>query len=162
MSTSRLPASCIATQFLQHAPPIRIFVTFSPALSLVSQHCKPVTSYIKSHAKTARPHIADKHLDLCTNALRSMSAILDLHISCHRSPAIISISSTRTRIRASNRLFISRHTCEASAPTAAWPRRARGYHGTRTHPHSIAIMQHHPLILNGIPFYNPSASNSIP
>ena len=45
MSTSRLAASCIATQFLQHAPPIRIFVTFSPALSLVSQHCKPVTSY---------------------------------------------------------------------------------------------------------------------
>ena len=36
--------SSIATQFLQHAPPIRIFVTFSPALSLVSQHCKPVTS----------------------------------------------------------------------------------------------------------------------
>ena len=43
MSTSRLAASCIATQFLQHAPPIRIFVTFSPVLSLVSQHCKPVT-----------------------------------------------------------------------------------------------------------------------
>ena len=80
MSTSRLAASCNATQFLQHAPPIRIFMTFSPALSLVSQHCKPVTSYIKSHAKTARPHIADRHLNLCTNALRSMSAILDLHI----------------------------------------------------------------------------------
>ena len=80
MSTSRLAASCIATQFLQHAPPIRIFVTFFPALGLVSQHCKPVTSYIKSHAKTARPHIADRHLDLCTNAFRSISAILDLHI----------------------------------------------------------------------------------
>ena len=80
MSTSRLAASCIATKFLQHAPPIRIFVIFSPALSLVSQHCKPVTSYIKSHAKTARPHIADRHLDPCTNAFRSMSAILDLHI----------------------------------------------------------------------------------
>ena len=80
MSTSRLAASCIATQFLQHAPPIRIFVTFSPALSLVSQNCKPVTSYIKSHAKTARPHIANRHLDLCTNAFQSMSAILDLHI----------------------------------------------------------------------------------
>ena len=80
MSTSRLAASCIATQFHQHAPPIRIFVTFSPALSLVSQHCTPVTSYIKSHAKTARPHIADRHLDLCTIAFRSMSAILDLHI----------------------------------------------------------------------------------
>ena len=78
MLTSRLVASCIATQFHQHAPPIRIFVTFSPALSLVSQHCKPVTSYIKPHAKTARPHIADRHLDLCTNAFRSMSAILDL------------------------------------------------------------------------------------
>ena len=36
--------------------------------------------YIKSHAKTARPHIADRHLDPCTNAFRSMSAILDLHI----------------------------------------------------------------------------------
>ena len=80
MSTSRLAASCIATQFLQYAPPIRIFVTFSPALSLISQHCKPVTSYIKSHAKTARPHIADRHLDLCTNTHRSMSTILDLHI----------------------------------------------------------------------------------
>ena len=32
------------------------------------------------HAKTARPHIADRYLDLCTNAFRSMSAILDLHI----------------------------------------------------------------------------------
>ena len=80
MSTSRLAASCNGTQFLQHAPPIRIFVIFSPALSLVSQHCKPVTSYIKSHAKTARPHIAGRHLDPCTNAFRSMSAILDLHI----------------------------------------------------------------------------------
>ena len=79
MSTSRLATSCIATQFHQHAPPIRIFVT-SPALSLVSQHCKPVTSYIKSHAKTARPHIADRHLNLFTNAFRNMSAILDLHI----------------------------------------------------------------------------------
>ena len=48
MSTSRLTASCNGTQFLQHAPPIRIFVILSPALSLVSQHCKPVTSYIKS------------------------------------------------------------------------------------------------------------------
>ena len=62
MSTSRLAASCIATQFLQHAPPIRIFVTFSPALGLVSQHCKPVTSYTKSHdcsatycGQTSRP-----------------------------------------------------------------------------------------------------------
>ena len=80
MSTSRLAASCNGTQFLQHAPPIRIFAIFSPALSLVSQHCTPVTSYIKSHAKTARPHIADRHLDPCTNAFRSMSAILDLHI----------------------------------------------------------------------------------
>ena len=68
-STSRLAASCNGTQFLQHAPPIRIFVIFSPALSLV-----------KSHAKTTRPHIADRHLDPCTNAFRSMSAILDLHL----------------------------------------------------------------------------------
>ena len=80
MSTSKLAASCNGTQFLQHAPPIRIFVTFSPALSLVNQHCTPVTSYIKSHAKTARPHIADRHLDPCTNAFRSIRAILDLHI----------------------------------------------------------------------------------
>ena len=83
MSTSRLAAYCNGTQFLQHAPPIRIFVIFSPALSLVSQHCKPVTSYIKSHAKTARPHIADRHLDPCTNAFRSMTAILDLHLISH-------------------------------------------------------------------------------
>ena len=80
MSTSRLAASFNGTQFLQHAPPIRIFVIFSPALSLVSQHCTPVTSYIKSHAKTARPHIAHRHLDPCINAFQSMSAILDLHI----------------------------------------------------------------------------------
>ena len=80
MSTSRLAASCNGTQFLQHAPPIRIFVIFSPARSPVSQNCIPVTSYIKSHAKTARPHIADRHLDPCTNAFRSMSAIIDLHI----------------------------------------------------------------------------------
>ena len=72
MSTSRLAASCNGTQFLQHAPPIRIFVIFSPAPSLV-----------KSHAKTARPHIADRHLDPCTNAFRSMSAILDLHLISH-------------------------------------------------------------------------------
>ena len=80
ISTSRLAASCNGTQFLQHARLIRIFVTSSPALSLVSHHCKPVTSYIKSHAKTARPHVADRHLHPCTNAFQSTSAILDLHI----------------------------------------------------------------------------------
>ena len=119
MSTSRLAASCIATQFHQHAPPIRIFVTFSPALSLVSQHCKPVASYVKYPEKTARPHIADRHLDLFTNAFRSMSAILDLHIVMPPISSNHQHYSTRTRIRASNRLFISRHTCEAPAPTAA-------------------------------------------
>ena len=52
MSTSRLAASCNGTQFLQHAPPVIIFVIFSPALSLV-----------KSQSKIARQHIADRHLD---------------------------------------------------------------------------------------------------
>ena len=61
---------------------------------------------------------------------------------------VCNVSSTRIRIRASNRLFISRHTCEASAPTAAWPRSARGYHGTRTRNHAAPSInpQWHPIL----------------
>ena len=118
MSTSRLAASCIATQFLQHAPPIRIFVTFSPALSLVSQHCKPVTSYIKSHAKAARPRIADRHLDLCMHKRITEHERYTRPAYSHATDLQQS-SALAQHAHASNRLFISRHTCEASAPTVA-------------------------------------------